>query len=844
MKRLNFILSLVLFTSLIKAEGIHELAPKKSVIITGVETFDLAALNIGHPKFGDFAHLGNDDPYSQLYIHITDPNTECIYLGFSTGHDNESVRNPTLINYQFVIKDPAGNIIYGPELINPTTANIQEWEQAYNGPNINQRQDGYDPFIIKSEDLVKAGWTGKGDYTIQFIKAAGVTDPLLIDLWDITVANCVDPDNILAKKGRIWSYNWSLYSIGHFGPMTRPFNGKFYVCAVDSTDANSAFISTIDFMDSEMKGNAFSIAFNDFGTRNTGDVQYDRKSVWGENLTTPMFPIFLNDPVDVYATAEPAIADLINIIGLCDNNLCINFQGTKPGLVEILLDFHGNDGIYTPNTADVLLFYDLKKEEVNKPICIPWDGKDGNGKSAPKKDINIYISYKSTPVHFPVFDIEYMGRGFVVKRIRPAGNTPLLYYDDSDIRVESGTGIPKVNLSGCEMPCHNWTNYVRDRVIGYGNDCTINSWWYSEELIQHFLASAIIEDDESPSIACPDSEIDVYVDENCEYRVPYFLADLNPSDNCTPGEEILLSQNPEAGELMSGSITVVITAEDGAGNIATCELIINPIDTIPPQIMGAETVTVFLDKDCNYIIPDVISGRPVEDNCMLDTEVQTPEAGVVRQYDPDADAIITIDATDISGNMGKKDITLLFQYKNPFTIECPTDLTIEANTDDCGALVILGDPIISGICGSYTISNDYNIDPNAGGHYDIGTTSVTYTVTDGTGNTAECSFTVTVKDDFSFYIPNAFTPNNDGINDRITVYLSKNVAGVRQFEIYDRWGNRVHEEDYPQATKDILGWNGTYREKPLPPSIFVYKIILQLCDGSLITEHGTFSIIK
>jgi gliding motility-associated-like protein len=65
---------------------------------------------------------------------------------------------------------------------------------------------------------------------------------------------------------------------------------------------------------------------------------------------------------------------------------------------------------------------------------------------------------------------------------------------------------------------------------------------------------------------------------------------------------------------------------------------------------------------------------------------------------------------------------------------------------------------------------------------------------------------IQVLEDFSVYIPNSFTPNNDGKNDEFSPVL----RGVRLFEIsvYDRWGNKVYSNSDPAQT-----WKGEYKDQ-------------------------------
>lgn len=97
-----------------------------------------------------------------------------------------------------------------------------------------------------------------------------------------------------------------------------------------------------------------------------------------------------------------------------------------------------------------------------------------------------------------------------------------------------------------------------------------------------------------------------------------------------------------------------------------------------------------------------------------------------------------------------------------------------------------------------------------------------YTLTASTG---DCSDTTTSRIilDLVFNMPNAFTPNNDGIND---VFYPENLAGgsVREFRIYNQWGQLIYEDP-------TQGWNGFYGGVLQSPGLYYYYI--RITNGNL-----------
>lgn len=96
----------------------------------------------------------------------------------------------------------------------------------------------------------------------------------------------------------------------------------------------------------------------------------------------------------------------------------------------------------------------------------------------------------------------------------------------------------------------------------------------------------------------------------------------------------------------------------------------------------------------------------------------------------------------------------------------------------------------------------------------------------------------------NYYIPSAFTPNIDGVNDRFWVYTGKGVKGIQSIEIFNRWGDRVYQIKAPDIKHESQGWNGTFKGKSLDPDVFIYKVQLELTNGKLITETGSLTLLK
>jgi gliding motility-associated-like protein len=90
----------------------------------------------------------------------------------------------------------------------------------------------------------------------------------------------------------------------------------------------------------------------------------------------------------------------------------------------------------------------------------------------------------------------------------------------------------------------------------------------------------------------------------------------------------------------------------------------------------------------------------------------------------------------------------------------------------------------------------------------------------------------------SIFVPNTFTPNNDGQNDNLYV-RSKTLSHLEYVRIYNRWGAIVYE------SKDINeGWDGTIAGLPSPQGVYVYQVSGRCKSGYEITTSGTVTIVR
>jgi gliding motility-associated-like protein len=116
-------------------------------------------------------------------------------------------------------------------------------------------------------------------------------------------------------------------------------------------------------------------------------------------------------------------------------------------------------------------------------------------------------------------------------------------------------------------------------------------------------------------------------------------------------------------------------------------------------------------------------------------------------------------------------------------------------------------------------------------------TTTYFVVVDTLGCISEDDITVNVEISGDVYVPNLFSPNNDGINDFLGIYGFS--VKELEFRIYDRWGELVFQSNSMSAT-----WDGTFKGATLNSAVFVYTLQVTYVDGREQLQHGNITLIR
>lgn len=209
---------------------------------------------------------------------------------------------------------------------------------------------------------------------------------------------------------------------------------------------------------------------------------------------------------------------------------------------------------------------------------------------------------------------------------------------------------------------------------------------------------------------------------------------------------------------------------------------------------------------------------------------------------PDTAITYTIIVTDSVGCYADTTTAIIRIYPVP-TVNAGLDQVVPYNTSftlspvyGAGISSYLWSPFVNSLSciscpvttGIAAVSTTYNIE-----------------VTSTDGCKASDNVTVLVAcSDANLNLPSAFTPNNDGKNDKFYP-LTRGYRMINKFIVYNRWGNKVFERYNFAPNSPSFGWNGDTKDKQtLDSAVFVW-IVEATCDvGQKVEAKGTVVVVR
>lgn len=120
----------------------------------------------------------------------------------------------------------------------------------------------------------------------------------------------------------------------------------------------------------------------------------------------------------------------------------------------------------------------------------------------------------------------------------------------------------------------------------------------------------------------------------------------------------------------------------------------------------------------------------------------------------------------------------------------------------------------------------------------------TVTITDNENCMATDSIFLAVRPNRELYVPNVFSPNFDGINDRFELFGGIAAQEIILFRIFDRWGTLVYEKENLPLREGGYGWDGQHNGQEAPAGVYAYYAKVRFIDGAELDFEGDVTIIR
>jgi gliding motility-associated-like protein len=118
------------------------------------------------------------------------------------------------------------------------------------------------------------------------------------------------------------------------------------------------------------------------------------------------------------------------------------------------------------------------------------------------------------------------------------------------------------------------------------------------------------------------------------------------------------------------------------------------------------------------------------------------------------------------------------------------------------------------------------------------------TIIDENGCKAVDDIIIQVTDKPTIFIPNAFSPNQDHINDFLIAVSPDEVVNIQFFKVFDRWGNQIFSNSNIELLNQVNLWDGQSNGRPVIPGVYIYQIGFNLINGRQFIQSGEINLIR
>lgn len=328
-----------------------------------------------------------------------------------------------------------------------------------------------------------------------------------------------------------------------------------------------------------------------------------------------------------------------------------------------------------------------------------------------------------------------------------------------------------------------------------------------------------------------------FTDTSCLYNFAYTdTLELISSEGCdsivyvmrVPGNYIPVMRTSYMCDSGTERVDSVLIQVEGACDsliitsyqLAFSEETILTVDTCSADIIPDKTILLSTFRGCDSLIRIQYSILPL-DTVYLNSFSCDPRADESSRYI----------------NQHGCDSLVITQYTH-------STLQLNAGADQ---VISYGDTIVLNpqISGSFTDllwePPDFLSDPRILNPVSIPLQNITYklTLTDQNGCKTSDSLRIIISQEHSIFVPDAFSPNADGINDTFRPFTKDNQYQLQSMRIHDRWGNQILD-----CKAADCSWDGKFRGIELQPGIYVYALEFISPTNEKININGEVVLVR
>lgn len=308
---------------------------------------------------------------------------------------------------------------------------------------------------------------------------------------------------------------------------------------------------------------------------------------------------------------------------------------------------------------------------------------------------------------------------------------------------------------------------------------------------------------------------------SAEGGIPPYSFQWNTGDNAS-----------SISNLAAGNYLLTVT--DGLG--CSQEVLSFIEGPAPMQLIAEGLPPVCNDQRGVIRLESIIGGSGSYEYRLADQEFEPlsfPDSSIVR---PGTYPIFLLD-----GNGCTASDTITVPQGNPLRLFLPPDQTISVG--DSVELVARTDFLVDSVFWEpaelFSAPNSLRTTARP-----IGSTLVSMTVLSPEGCVVSGALELRVESQNPLYVPNIFSPNNDGRNDTFRFFAGEGVTEISSLRIWSRWGNLVFEAGPGPIDDPSMSWDGTFRGEAAKSDVYLYLAEVVLLNGQTQLIQGDVVLVR